>query len=131
MTRDDLASLIDNSPMNRGLIGSQWLSNPDNIPLVANGNAMLFEKQAPGVYEFHWLHSATKGRPLIRDTREAMRTIFVVAQAALIFGYIPVAHRASQLMARWIGARPLGKFFLEGEEVTHFVMLPEFLEKAQ
>lgn len=108
MTHDQIAELINSSPMNRGMDGARWLSDPANIAIVRNGNVMLFGREGETVFQFHWLHTATKGRQAIRDTREAMREVFRDTNAQAIYGLVYVGRRDSALMARWIGATYCG-----------------------
>lgn len=106
MTRHShICALIDQSPMNRGMDGAAWLSDPRNIVQVTpSGNVMMFG-WAPGSFEFHWLQTNTKGRKAIDETKQSFADVFAATGCAFIYGLVPVDRRDSALMARWIGAK--------------------------
>jgi len=126
MTPQDIAILIDESPMNRGLRGADWVGDEGNRAICLNGNVMLFEPCGPN-FEFHWLKTATGARQIILDTREAMRQVFSETQAPMIFGLIPDNRRDSKTMARWVGAQSKGRFKTLLGVVEAFAITPEFL----
>ena len=129
MNTQRIAAIIDSSPMNRGMIGEAWLDNPANTAIVTGENVMLFERQSKKFCEFHWLQTANKGRQAIENTREAMRSYFAAnPEVNFIYGLIPVEHRASLLMARWIGATPAISVELEHGKVQLFTITREHLE---
>ena len=128
MTADEISVLIDTSPMNRGMVGAEWMADPRNIAIESHGNVMLFEFHADGIYEFHWLSTARSGKRLVEDTREAMRKVFRQG-AVTIYGMIPAEHRSSRVMAHAIGAQSQGKFSTDNGPVVLFVILPENLER--
>jgi len=123
-----IAALIDASPMNRGMVCSAWLENPRNIAIATGDNVVLFSLEAEGLCEFHWLDTPTRGRQAIDDTRAAMQQIFDTTTARLIYGLVPSSHRASRIMARWIGARFLREIQTEEGPCQIFVMTPEQLK---
>lgn len=127
MTPQDIAILIDESPMNRGLSGADWVKGPGNRAIVTNGNVMLFEA-CGNVVEFHWLKTTKGLRQLIRDTREAMRMIFRETKTPLIFGLIPDNRRDSKLAARLVGARPYSRYETPHGVVEAFLITPKDLE---
>lgn len=123
-----IAALIDESPMNRGMVGSAWLDDPRNIAIAVGDNVMLFELQAEGLCEFHWLATGNPGRPAITATHAAMQQIFTDTTARVIYGLVPTMHRASRIMARLIGARFLREMETEDGPCHLFVMTPEQLK---
>ena len=109
MSPQAIAQLIDESPMNRGAIGMDWVRVPGNVAFSDKaGNVLLFEKREPHMYEFHWLRTISKPRELIAFTRYAFREVYDLPGIGLIYGLIPTDRRESKLMARWIGAQSLG-----------------------
>ncbi len=110
MSPQDIAVLIDESPMNRGAVGMDWLHRPGNVAFSdVAGNVLLFEKREPHMYEFHWLRTVSKPRQLIAFTRYAFREVYDLPGIGLIYGMVSDARRDVKLMARWIGAKSLGQ----------------------
>lgn len=128
METADIAALIDASPMNRGMVGADWLSDPANIAIEMHGNVMLFERDGEYLFQFHWLALDTKGRQAINDTREAMRRVFRDTGVRAIYGFVSYSLRESALMARWIGARYCGSLNTQYGPCQIFVVTPEILE---
>jgi len=128
MTHQEISDLIDKSPMNRGMVGADWLSDPDNVAIEAHGNVMLFEKQADGVYEFHWLHTATSGKQAVRDTRVAIREMFKRG-AHTLYGLTPADNVQARIMVRAIGAKIEGRFMTDDGPVILSTMTPEQFEQ--
>ena len=109
MSPTDIAQLIDESPMNRGAVGMDWLKVPGNVAFADKaGNVLLFEKAGNHMYQFHWLRTVSKPRQLIQFTRYACREVYDLPGVGLLFGLVPADRRDSKLMARWIGAQSLG-----------------------
>lgn len=127
MTPQDISILIDQSPMNRGLSGASWVKDAANRAVIIGSNVMLFEINGRTV-EFHWLKTGSGTRQLIKDTREAMRRIFEDTGADVIYGLIPDERRDSKLVARWVGAKSVGRFWTACGNVEAFVITPELLE---
>ena len=109
MTPQQVVTLINESPMNRGMDGREWYYTPGNIAASnGEGDVILFQLSAPGLYEFHWLRMQTKGRKAINETLEAIDRVFRDTDCAIMFGLVPVDRRDSKFMARWIGAKSMG-----------------------
>lgn len=113
--------------MNRGAQGDQWLRTRGNIAITYADplDVILFERQAAGVYEFHWLTVQSKPREAIRRTLEAIDQTFIDTGCQLMFGLVPSERRDSRLMARWIGAKHLGRIATENGEVEMYIMTRE------
>lgn len=126
MTPQQVAQLIDESPMNRGMDGALWMKRPGNI-VIANddGDVILFEQAAPGVYEFHWLRMQTKGRKAISISLDAIDEVFGWIGNGIMFGLVPVDRRDSKMMARWIGAKFVGTVSTEDGPCEMFIMTKE------
>lgn len=122
MTAQHISVLIDESPMNRGVKGADWLSDPDNQAVIEGETVVLFERH--GVRsEFHWLKASKNVRATIRDTREAIRRYFADNPATVyLYGLVPTDRRDSLLMARWIGSAPAEIFDTPDGPCQGFVM---------
>lgn len=131
MNPQQIADMIDTSPMNRGLSGAAWVQNPHHISKSIDGNTMLFEMEAGGLCQFHWLRTEAGGRNAIETTREAMRQVFDETNAVTIYGLVPVDHKASAMMARWIGARHCGDIQTDKGRCQLFLITREILEGAK
>lgn len=100
MSPSQISALIDNSPMNRGMIGADWLADERNIAIEADGNVFLFEEILPSVYEFHWLHTETSGAQLTKVTLAAFDDVFQRRpEAEVIFGLAPSRRLDVRIMA--------------------------------
>lgn len=108
MIQQSVISAINESPLNRGLDGLDWVRDPRNIPIVEGDDIALFDFEEPGVYEVHFLYES-RGRKAIDFTKEAFRRMFDDHGAAMIFGLVPDFRRDVKLMARWAGGKYVGK----------------------
>lgn len=109
MSPNDIASLIDNSPMNRGMIGDVWLSEDGNVAIEKGGNVFLFERVLPAIYEFHWLHTEDAGKPAVETTLAAFDEIFSQhPDCEAIFGLVSSRRLDVRVMANAIGAKKIG-----------------------
>lgn len=128
MQPQEIAALIDNSPMNRGMIGARWVEDPLHISKTIAGNTMLFELEPEGLVHFHWLDTKTPGRAAIDATREAMLQVLDETNAGTIYGLVPAFRKDSALMARWIGARYCGDIETDKGRCQIFIITREILE---
>lgn len=63
----------------------------------------------PGVYEMHYLFTqGMRGRTALNRIRESVQVMFTDHGATAICGAVPREHRASRVMSRALGARPIG-----------------------
>jgi hypothetical protein len=126
MSPQHVSTLINESPMNRGMDGNAWIRTEGNLAITnAAGDVLIFEQAADGVYEFHWLTMKTKGREAIAITLAAIDKVFLDTGCALMFGLVSEDRRDSNLMARWIGAKPLGKVSTPDGICELFIMTRE------
>lgn len=128
MTPQEITRLIDASPLNRGMDGAQWMENPDNVAFEANGNVVLFQHHGKGIYEFHWLHTATPGKQAVADTRAAIGEMFKRG-AHTLYGLTPAENLGARLMVRAIGAKVEGRFMTDEGPVILSTMTPENFER--
>lgn len=71
--------------------------------------AVLFRPSEPGIYEMHYLFTeACRGKDALDRIRHAVTLMFTVHEATVICGAVPREHRASRVMSRALGARPIG-----------------------
>lgn len=128
MSPQRIAAIIDQSPMNIGVVGSAWLADPRNIAVAIGDNVMLFELKAEGLCEFHWLDTGARGRQAIADSLTAIRQVFSETNTRTMYGLVPSGHRPSRLMARWIGARFIREIETDNGACHLFVMTREMME---
>jgi hypothetical protein len=103
MSPSQISALIDNSPMNRGMFGAEWLAAEGNIAIETDGNVFLFEQILPAVYEFHWLHTETSGSRLAKVTLAAFDEVFQrEPNCEVIFGLAPSKRLDVRVMANAI-----------------------------
>lgn len=116
-----------------GLALLERLANhPDILPWVAPGldsvdvaahdvsglrvfgddrGAVMFRPVAaePGVFEMHYLFTQDlRGKAALDMIRRCVTTMFTDHCATAICGAVPREHRASRVMSRALGARPIG-----------------------
>jgi len=108
MFQQSVISAIDQSPLNRGLEGVEWVSDPRNIPIVEDDDIALFDFEQSGVYQVHFLYKS-RGKAAINFTKEAFKRMFEDHGASMIFGLVPDHRRDVKLMARWTGGKYVGK----------------------
>lgn len=109
MTPQEIALVINESPLNRGMDGAAWLAQKGNVAFVSErGDIVLFERSTDGVFEFHWLRSQAAAKETREFTIWAADQMFLDHGAQLLFGLVPKARRDSAMMARIIGAKCLG-----------------------
>lgn len=103
-----IAQAIDTAPLNRGLVGADWLKHPGNIPVTFdNGDIALFDHEGGGTFQVHFLFQS-RGRKAIDHAREAFKIMFIEHGAHLIMGLVPEARRDVAMLARWAGGRSAG-----------------------
>jgi hypothetical protein len=108
MTPDQVAETIDRSPYNRGLSGSDWVSNPANVAITyPDSGVVLFEHDGHGSYEAHVLLES-RGRTAINQGKAAIHKIFTEHRAVTVYGLTPVDNRAARMYARLVGFRSYG-----------------------
>ena len=134
MNTQEIARLIDASPMNRGMVGASWLAIPGNIALSSEyGDVVLFERVAAGVYEFHWLcvSSGQGVRSVVDWTLSCIDQVFEDSGCQLMFGLVPDDRRDSRMMARFIGSKFVGKVPTDHGICQMFIMTKEIREGAK
>lgn len=106
-----IISAIDNSLLNRGLPGADWLETPGNIPVVMPSTTgldiALFDYEGDGVYQVHFLFDS-RGREALDAARESFRRMFENHGANLIMGLVPEHRKDVSLLARWAGGKFVG-----------------------
>ncbi len=107
MTQATIIAAIEQSPLNRGLNGADWLANPRNIPFVEGKDVILFDDEGFGVYHIHLLLQS-RGKAALAAIRRAITQLFCDHGASLIFGLIPVERRHVKLVGRWLNFECVG-----------------------
>ncbi len=107
-TLEIVAARIDAAPLNRGLVGADWLASEGNVPVTfGNGDVALFDNEGDGVFEGHYLF-VSRGAEAIRHARQALRTMFAEHGATLIFGMVPDFRRDVKWITRRLGFKSAG-----------------------
>jgi hypothetical protein len=100
---------IDTAPYNMGVNGADWLASPGNIAIAYDdGGVVTFDLESWNTYQAHFLLTA-HGRQAVMQVEEAFSTMFTQHGAELIFGLVPDDRRDVKLVARWAGAKSVGK----------------------
>lgn len=103
-----IAEAIDTAPLNRGLVGADWLAKKENVPVTFdNGDIALFDYEGDDVYQVHFLFQS-RGRKAIEHARESFKIMFTEHGASLIMGLVPEFRRDVALLARWAGGNSAG-----------------------
>ena len=110
-----IAKAIDESPLNRGLRGADWVNDPDSTAFVEGGDVVLFDRDSDGIFEAHFLLQS-RGRSAIACVNRAFDMMFERG-ATLLFGMIPAIRPDAALMARWCGATCVKSLNYRGEAV--------------
>lgn len=109
LSAETVIEAIRNAPYNMGVDGADWLASAGNVAIAfEDGGVVLFDHEADNTYQAHFLLRA-HGREAIEQVRKAFRTMFEQHAAELIFGLVPDWRRDVKLVARWAGARSVGK----------------------
>lgn len=107
MSLDTIIHAIDDSPLNRGLRGTDWVADERNIPVVDGEDVTLFDYESDGVYQVHFLYKS-RGRKAIEQVKAAFRRMFE-SGAEIIFGLAPDFRRDVKWLARQVGGRFAGR----------------------
>lgn len=108
MLHQTIIDAIDTSPLNRGLSGVDWVTEPGNIAVERGGDITLFDDEGEGAYQMHVLYNS-RGRAAIDAATAAINEIFDSHSAAIVFALIPNFRRDVKLLARWTGLHYYGK----------------------
>lgn len=120
-------SIIDTSPLNRGLRGKDWTSNPRNVAIqYPDGGAVLFDHEGGGMYEAH-VQLKARGKEAIQQGVDACKTLFEKHGASVILGLTPVDLRAARFFARKVGFKSLGTVDTEDGPCELFQMIRDDL----
>lgn len=113
MNPQTVISAINESPMNRGLRGADWVADDRNIAITDDaGNVTIFDYEDEGVYQAHFLRHEG-GRGAIRRIKAAYSEMFERHGATVLFGLAPDDRPDVKLMARWTGAKSHGRRLTE------------------
>lgn len=73
------------------------------------GAVMFRPSDEPGIYEIHYLFTkAIRGKAALDFIRQCIALMFTEHSATVIGGAVPREHRASRVMSRALGFRPIG-----------------------
>lgn len=114
---------IDTSPLNRGLRGIDWVSDPRNIAVMEGDDLALFDYEAPGIYQGHFLFQS-RGKEAVEATRILTRRMFEHG-ARMLVGYVPVCNRKAGVIARMAGWHYAGIKATEDGPMFVYLIAPE------
>lgn len=114
---------IDNSPLNRGLRGVDWVRDPRNVAVWEGDDLALFDYVSPGVYEGHFFFES-RGREAVRVTKMLTQRMFDYG-AQMLIGYVPLENRKAGVIARSAGYRFAGMRDTEDGPVLVYLNAPE------
>ncbi len=87
-----------------------FFDRPGNLIVGDAHGVVLFAPMGDGKYEAHYmLTSSLRGRDRFQRIKEAFTALFTYRDAVAIVGAIPRENRASRVMSRALGCRPIGE----------------------
>lgn len=103
---------------------TDFFARTGNLMLGNDKGLVLFINLGEGFYACHWLlTSSLRGADALRVIREAFSTLFTLRDCVAITGLIPRENRASRVMARALGCRPIGEAQdFSGRSCTSYIM---------
>lgn len=120
MRAQAIISAIDNSPLNRGLKGCDWVADPRNHAFVEGDDVVLFDYEKGGVYAVHVLLES-RGRKAIDVIKRAFTDLFEQrSDAQIIFGMVPLFRHDVKLMARWCGMKIVARYGVGSQRVEAY-----------
>lgn len=119
-----IAKAIDESPLNRGLRGVDWIAEPGNIAFVEGDDVVLFDRDSDGIFEIHVL-LASRGKAAIECVNRALGMMFRDRGAEIIFGMVPEHRRDVAIMARWCKLKFIKNISWLGDRVELFQITKE------
>lgn len=115
---------IDNSPLNRGLRGVDWVRDPRNVAVWEGDDLALFDYVSPGVYEGHFFFES-RGKEAVRVTKMLTQRMFDLG-AQMLIGKTPIEYKHACIIARAAGWHYAGHQMTEhGEVIVHLKNAPE------
>lgn len=111
-----IAKAIDESPLNRGLRGADWIDDPDSFAHVEGADVVLFDRDSNGIFEIHVLLAA-RGKAAVECIGRALDMIFKDQGAQIVFGMVPAHRRDVMMMARWCGLQFIKSLNYRGDDV--------------
>lgn len=109
MSATAIINAIDESPLNRGLRGVDWVADSRNVPIVHGDDIALFDYESPGIFQIHVLFESSRGRGAVERVNDALDAMFRDHGAEIIFALVPDFRRDVKMMARWTGFHYAGK----------------------
>lgn len=114
-----IAKAIDESPLNRGLRGADWVADQRNFAVVEGADMVIFDFDSDGVYDVH-VFLKSRGRKAVQVIRQAFGVAFGRYGVRLLLGMVPDHRRDVKMMARWCGMKPFAKYSYGGDRVEAF-----------
>jgi hypothetical protein len=131
MREQTIIYAIDQSPLNRGLKGVDWVADPHNHAFVEGEDVVLFDYECGGVYAVHVLLES-RGRTAIDVIRRAFTDLFDQREdAKIILGMVPLFRHDVKIMARWCGMKIIARYGVGGQRVEAYGLTrDEFMKGA-
>lgn len=120
---------IDESPLNRGLRGADWLARPGNIPIVMGHDIALFDDEGDNAFQVHFLF-VSRGKAAVASAKESFRQMFENHGATLILGMVPDFRRDVKMLARLAGGKAVGLRYTPNGLCELFVLSKEMWSKS-
>lgn len=115
---------IDNSPLNRGLRGVDWVEDARNVALFHGDDLALFDWLAPGYYAGHFFFQS-RGKEAVDVTKILTRRMFTDYRAMMLVGHVPLINRKAGVIAYAAGWHYAGTFWTEDGPVRTYLSTPE------
>lgn len=115
---------IDNSPLNRGKSGVEWLCEPGNVAILSDEDLTLFDYLGPGQYAIHLFYQS-RGRAAIERVKEVTRQMFTECGAHMLVAYVPAFRRDVAYVAAQAGWHYAGNRISNFGPVRVYLTAPE------
>jgi hypothetical protein len=130
MREQTIIHAIEQSPLNQGLRGADWLSDQRNHAFVEGEDVVLFDYERGGVYAVHVLLES-RGRKAIDVIKRAFTDLFEQRQdAKIILGLVPLFRHDVKIMARWCGMKIIARYGYNGQRVEAYGLTREEFMKG-
>jgi hypothetical protein len=131
MREQIIIDAIDQSPLNQGLRGCDWIADERNHAFVEGQDVVLFDYENSGVYAVHVLLES-RGRKAIGAIKRAFTDLFEQRpDANIILGLVPLFRHDVKLMARWCGMKIIARYGYNGQRVEAYgITRDEFMKGA-
>lgn len=124
MASDAVIKAINESPLNRGLSGADWVLHSGNIAIERGKDIILFDAEGDQIFQIHILLQS-RGAKACRVIRSAFNSMFSDHDADTIFGMVPAIRPDVKKIAERVGMKFAGKRQTEFGECDLYVLSRE------